>query len=284
MIKKAAAARLRRAACRTLALAVCGVLALTGCGAASAQPASSAPAYSAQLRVGFDEDFPPFSYLGSNGEYVGLDIDLAKEVCRRNNWEFVPVPMSWDEKDTLLENGDIDCIWSCFSMVTREDRYAWTIPYFRNQIVVLTAAGSPVRTFADLAGRRVYVQAATNQSQQILTTYYSLEQSFDGLYFVDDASLAILFLRRGEADACIIDGAAADYYMSQYPAEMRRLDQTLSYDRCAVAFHLGSESRAQTVSETLLAMEQDGALSRIGASWGLQDETCTDAQQGDTAA
>ena len=40
-----------------------------------------------QLIVGFDAEYPPYGYMDDNGEYVGFDLDLAKEVCDRNGWE-----------------------------------------------------------------------------------------------------------------------------------------------------------------------------------------------------
>ena len=33
--------------------------------------------------VGFNGEFPPFGYKNDNGQYVGFDLDLAKEVAKR---------------------------------------------------------------------------------------------------------------------------------------------------------------------------------------------------------
>ena len=33
--------------------------------------------------MGFDEEYPPMGFVDENGEYVGFDIDLAKEVTSR---------------------------------------------------------------------------------------------------------------------------------------------------------------------------------------------------------
>ena len=35
--------------------------------------------------VGFDAAFPPYGYKDDNGEYVGFDLDLAQEVCGRQD-------------------------------------------------------------------------------------------------------------------------------------------------------------------------------------------------------
>ena len=59
--------------------------------------------------VGFDASFPPYGYQ-ENGDYVGFDLDLAQEVCKRNGWELVKTPIDWDAKDMELNSGAIDCI------------------------------------------------------------------------------------------------------------------------------------------------------------------------------
>ena len=35
------------------------------------------------LVMGFDEEYPPMGFVDENGEYIGFDIDLAKEVADR---------------------------------------------------------------------------------------------------------------------------------------------------------------------------------------------------------
>ena len=50
--------------------------------------------------VGFDAEFPPYGYIGEDGEYVGFDLDLAREVARRNNWKIELKAINWDAKDS----------------------------------------------------------------------------------------------------------------------------------------------------------------------------------------
>ena len=68
------------------------------------------------LTVGFDAEFPPYGYMDDNGDYVGFDLDLAAEVCKRQGWELVKQPINWDTKDEQLSTGAIDCIWNGFTM------------------------------------------------------------------------------------------------------------------------------------------------------------------------
>ena len=79
------------------------------------------------LIVGFDASFPPYGYKDDSGEYVGFDLDLAQEVCDRNDWKLVKQPIDWDSKDAELNSETIDCIWNGFTMNGREDDYTCQI-------------------------------------------------------------------------------------------------------------------------------------------------------------
>ena len=107
--------------------------------------------------VGFDASFPPYGYV-ENGEYVGFDIDLAKEVAKRNGWNIKLQAIDWNSKDFELNSGTISCIWNGFTMNGREDKYTWTRAYVDNSQVVVVKADSGINELSDLAGKTVAVQ------------------------------------------------------------------------------------------------------------------------------
>ena len=100
------------------------------------------------LIVGFDASFPPYGYKDDSGEYVGFDLDLAQEVCDRNDWKLVKQPIDWDSKDAELNSETIDCIWNGFTMNGREDDYTWSDPYIDNKQVVVVRSDSGIDDFS----------------------------------------------------------------------------------------------------------------------------------------
>lgn len=42
--------------------------------------------------VGFDAEYPPYGYMGDDGEYTGFDLELAQAVCDLEGWELVKTP------------------------------------------------------------------------------------------------------------------------------------------------------------------------------------------------
>ena len=131
--------------------------ALVGCGGNSSSATSdSDTAEATTFVVGFDSEYPPYGYVGDDGEYTGVDLDLAAEVCDRNGWEFKAEPIDWDAKDALIDAGTITCIWNGFTVTEeRKNTYDFTDPYMYNSLATyyLEVREAALRTGAVTMGQ-----------------------------------------------------------------------------------------------------------------------------------
>lgn len=73
------------------ALAAPTLAGLAGCGSGGTATKTQKKM---KLVVGFDQEFPPYGYVGDDGKYTGFDLDLAKAVCKMEGWEYKPTPIS----------------------------------------------------------------------------------------------------------------------------------------------------------------------------------------------
>ncbi|MEG2040358.1 MAG: transporter substrate-binding domain-containing protein, partial [Hafnia sp.] len=62
------------------------------------------------LRVGTDPTYAPFSSKNPQGQLVGFDIDLAKELCKRINTQCTFVESDFDALIPSLKAKKIDTI------------------------------------------------------------------------------------------------------------------------------------------------------------------------------
>ena len=60
------------------------------------------------LTLAIPEDFPPYSYINQNGEYSGLDIEIARAVCDIIGTELVVTECAFDELVTIVWYGKAD--------------------------------------------------------------------------------------------------------------------------------------------------------------------------------
>lgn len=272
---------------KLLALALAGIMAVSMVGCGEAKQASGEKE---QFVLGFDASFPPYGYIDEEtNEYVGFDLDLAAEVCERNNWELVKTPIDWDSKDMELNSGAIDCIWNGFTINGREEEYTWSDPYVDNSQVFVVAADSGIESFEDLAGKVVLVQADSSalhalqpeidaeddaETKAAKEAMLELTESFKELQQVPEYNTAFLNMEAGAADAIAMDIGVAQYQVASRGDKFVILEKVISSEQYGVGFKLGNEELRDAVQKTLNEMVKDGTFTKIAEEWGLTESVC----------
>ncbi|WP_235896770.1 transporter substrate-binding domain-containing protein, partial [Oceanidesulfovibrio marinus] len=72
-----------------------------------------------KLRVGFKSGYMPFEMTDTKGEFVGFDIDMAKEMAKAMGVEFEPGNTAWEGIINALLTNKFDIIMSGMN-VTKE--------------------------------------------------------------------------------------------------------------------------------------------------------------------
>lgn len=242
---------------------------MTGCsgGSNESQSAGGDEAASAEsgeftLTVGFDQGYPPYGFVGDDGEYTGFDLDLAAEVAERNGWNLELSAIDWDAKDALLSSGSINCIWNGFTMEGREDDYTFSDPYMLNAQVVVVRADSGIESFEDLAGKTVITQVDSAAEEVLNGDMADLTATFASLETIGDYNTAFMQLESGAVDAVACDLSIAQYQMAGKDT-YKQLDEQLSTEHYAVGFKKGDTALAEKVTETLKEMDEDGFVKEL---------------------
>ncbi len=223
--------------------------------------------------VGFDAEFPPYGFVGGDGEFKGFDLDLAKEVAKRNGWKIELKAIDWAAKDVELNAGTIDCIWNGFTIT--EDRkpiYTWSSPYVQNKQLVLVKANSGIKTFADLNGKAVVAQDGSSGAEALDKKAEELQKGNASFAFreykkVKDYLTAKMMLESNAVDAVALDSAVAQGFMEQGKGKFAILEEPLMFEEYGVGFKLGNTELRDAVENTLKAMVADGTVEKILTHW-----------------
>lgn len=210
------------------------------------------------------ETYPPYSYEDTSGRPTGLDIDLANEAFRRIGYRAEFVYIEWENKKQLVESGQIDCIWNCFSINGREDQYSWTEPYMYSHQVVAVRQDSDIYALSDLAGKRIAVQSTTIPEEIFLTHTDPRIPQVEEVFSLHNRELLYPYLSKGYADAVAAHETSILQCMSDYNLEYRILDEPLLTAGLGAAFSK-SDNRGleKELSEVFAEMRQDGTLREI---------------------
>lgn len=227
--------------------------------------------------VGLDATFAPYGYQDDSGEIVGFDIDLAKEVAKRNNWEFKAQPIEWASKDNELNAGTIDCIWSGFTINGRENDYLWSDPYVDNSQIIVVKSDSGIEKLSDLAGKTVIAQQES-AAEAVLKgdDMKDLLASLKALDLVGEYDLAFANLDAGAADAIAMDIGVAQYKIKARGEDKYTiLTEQIAAEEYGIGFKLGNTELRDQVQAALDDMIADGTFESIAKTWGLEQAIIT---------
>lgn len=253
------------AAC-ALALSACLLAGCSSNAASNDKKDASSDKGKTTLVVGFDQAYPPYGFVGDDGNFTGFDLDLAAEVASRNGWDIKLEPIDWDAKDTLLNSGAITCIWNGFTMEGRENDYTFSDPYMLNAQVIVVKKGSGIESLADLAGKNVITQtdsAAYDVLAGDEATKADLKATFASLETIGEYNTAFMQLESGAVDAVACDLSIAQYQMSAKPDAYVQLPEDLSTEHYAVGVKKGDTELADTITKTLKEMDADGTVKKL---------------------
>lgn len=163
--------------------------------------------------MGLDDSFPPMGFLNEENEVVGVDIDLATEVCERMGVELVVQPINWDAKEMELNNGNIDCIWNGMTVTEeRMEQMYLSKPYLNNRQVVIVEKGSGIETLEDLEGKTVGLQKGSSAEQALADS--RVADLVGAVQTYDENVTAFMDLQNGRIDAFLVDEVAGNYIVA----------------------------------------------------------------------
>ena len=195
---------------------------------------------------------------------------IAKAACERLGWTASFQKINWQEKDALLERGDVDCLWGSFSMNGREDRYRWAGPYMYSRQVVIVQADSDIRTLADLNDERISVQISTKPEELLLTHQVPGVEQVKNVYSLANVNDVFAALDKGYVDACAGHETAYLTFIAGRAGEYRVLEPGLLRAGLGAAFYKDDGSgRAEALNEMLHELVADGTVAAILESYGV---------------
>ena len=234
------------------------------------------------LVLGLDDAFPPRGYKDTEtGDIIGFDIDIAKEVCSRLGIELKLQPIDWNNKQSELENGNVDCLWNGFSKTPeRDEQFNLSIPYMKNEQIILVKTDSDYQTLEDLAGKTIGVQADSSAESALeAEENKEFKDSLGEIVKIEDYAMAVLEIQNGTIDAISIDEVVARFYLNNDPDAYRILSDSdgnalsLATEDYVIGFRKSDNALKEKVEEALREMSSDGTMKTISEEWFGEDVT-----------
>lgn len=230
-------------------------------------------AYEGKFVLGLDASFPPMGFTEADGTITGYDIDLAKEVSKRLNLEFVAKPINWEAKELELSSGSIDCIWNGFTMTEeRLEKMAFTSAYLNNDQILVVRNDGTINSLKDADGKVIGCQSGSS-AEEAIESNKEFASSLKSVKKYEDNLTALNDLEVGGIDAVVMDSVVADYTIKIGKRNLTVVEESLSKEAYGIGFRNdenGIELRDK-VQKVLLEMAEDGTVAKISENWFGKD-------------
>jgi len=237
---------------------VLAMAALTGCGAESASTIEEDV-----LIVGTNAEFPPFEYLGDDGEPDGFDIALIKAIGQRMGMEVRIENMEFNSLVAAI-GSKIDA--SIAGMTVTDERAEvvdFSDTYYEAVQSVIIPADSTIATAADLENKTIGVQLGTTGNFIADEIPGATVQAYNkGVDAVND-------LLNGRVDLVIIDTNPANVFASKFEGQVVALDGAqfeFEPEYYAIALPKDSEL-VEKVNAALAELKADGTFDSLVAEY-----------------
>lgn len=222
-----------------------------------------------QIRIG-GSIYEPYFYKDIDGKYTGIDVEIAKEACKRLGYEPVFIEMDLDKRTQFIQDGTIDCMWSCLSIEEYRKDYLWAGPYLYSRRVVVVPKDSDVDKVDDLEGKTIAVQANSTSESIFLKNTTKTIPKVEKVETFRTIGEVFTALRKGYVDAIAGHEGALLVYTRDYPEQYRYLNISIHKSQLGVAFPKTADKQlVDELTDILQEMNADGTIGEIIRRYGL---------------
>ncbi len=210
--------------------------------------------------------FAPYEYY-SNGEIVGVDIDIAKRIAERLNKELVIKDVAFDSIISEVKTGKSDFGAAGISYTEeRAQEVDFTINYSESRQVVIVNNNSYINNINDLYSSKIAVQLGSVADSYITEFFPDAELIREKKFLA-----AIQDLKDGKADAVVMDELPAKQLITD---NMRLLEEELTTDSYGMIVKKGNFELLNTMNEVISELKNSGEIDEyLLYHMGIKDST-----------
>lgn len=238
-------------------------LALTACGGGQAGTTDSGVTLinAGKLTLCSDIPYEPFEYI-KDGKNVGFDIDMAQNLADKLGVELdvKTTPFEGIQSGTSLDTGKCDIALSGMGITDeRKTKMDFTHMYLKDNLAMMAAKDSGIKSIDDIKDKQVGAQAATTGED------YAKEQGISPVQFETGGLLSQAMSAR-KIDAAIAN-VSTIYAATQADDSLTLVQDFETGEVIGAAVKKGNTKLADEFNTMLDGMFDDGSYDKLVDEW-----------------
>ncbi|PWG58908.1 glutamine ABC transporter permease [Bifidobacterium catulorum] len=196
-----------------LALVLC-VAGLGTVGVSSAQAAQDSAVQGKTFKIATDTTFAPFEFRDSNGQMVGIDMDLVHAIAKDQGFNVQIQSLGFNAALQAMSSGQADGVIAGMSITDeRKAIYDFSDPYFQSGVQMAIAKNNDeIKGYEDLKGKTVV--AKTGAEGEAFAKKNAAKYGYT-VKSVDQSATMYEMVKSGNADAVVDDYPVLAYGIQQ---------------------------------------------------------------------
>lgn len=165
------------------------------------------------IRIAFDGNFPPYSYIDETGQLAGIAFDTIQLISEKLDIQLQIDPRTnWQTIYQAALAGEIDIIASMVNNLDDIPQFAFTSPYIFKSLVIIThKTDNRIKERNDLPGLKIALVKNYQYSQSIFNSLQNITP-----VYVDRIEDALLAVETQQVDAAVCLFAASYFLQNKH--------------------------------------------------------------------
>lgn len=221
-----------------------------------------------ELRVGFEAGYLPFEMADKKGQFIGFDIDVAKEMAKAMGVKLNLVNTAWDGIIPALVTRKFDIIISGMTITQERNlKINFADPYIIvGQTILLNKKHEGVVTsYKDLNDPKYTLTSKLGTTGEQAIKRMIPKANYKSFEVESEAALEVL---TGKADATVYDLPFCATFMAQQgEGKLIFLDEPFTFEPLAWGVRKGDPDFLNWLNNFLRQLKNDGRYDRIYDKW-----------------
>ena len=201
--------------------------------------------------------FAPYEYY-ENGEIVGVDVDIAREIAKELGKELVIKDIAFDSIINEVRTGKADIGAAGISYSDeRAKKVDFSINYSVSKQVVIVKNDSFINSIKDINDKKIAAQLGSVADTYVTENYKNAEIVRQKKYLA-----AIEDLKVGKVDLVVMDELPAKEIIEKNSG-IKILDGELTSDSYGMIVKKGNTELLETVNKVLNRLSNDGSIDNF---------------------
>ena len=219
-----------------------------------------------RIRIGLGYKSPPMGFEDKDGNWVGFDADIAKEIASRLNVEPAFIKVSGENRIKSLLSNSVDlAIANINHTHSRERLIDFSQPYLWDHKRIMVNKGRFTR-LEELSNKKIAVVNDSNADRDIIKKFEEMNYSLPELVYYDSDLECFDALKNGEVDAYTNDSVLA-LSASGENGNFGFIEDVYSGTFFSIGIMKNDSEWRDTINHILQKIWIDGAYKEIFAKW-----------------